>query len=307
MPDRILDFSEEAAHLAVRYSNLLIRRPEKPDVSVPLSEVAVVVAANPGVTCTLAVLSGVCAAGGTIIACDDKRLPVGMMLPLQGNFVQAERMAMQVAARHPLKKRLWQQVASCKVRGQAASLRDATGEDGGLDELAARIRSGDPENIEAQAARRYWTILFGEWQFRRDRDEPGINAALNYGYAVLRAMTARAICASGLHPSIGIHHHNRYSQFTLADDLMEPFRVVIDRCVLMLVRARGHDLRLDRSCKAEIIEAANGRFVLGGERRSLFEILGRVVASLVEVFAGTARKLSLPDFDEYFGTSLDEG
>lgn len=300
MPDRILDFSEEPAYLSVRYSNLVIRRPEKPDVTMPLSEVAVVVASSPGLSCSLSLLAGVCAAGGAFIACDASRLPIGMMLPLQSNGLQTERFARQAAAKLPLRKRLWREIVREKIRAQASLLLSEIGDDAGIMALRERVRSGDPTNVEAQAARRYWKHLFSEWSFRRDRDERGLNAVLNYGYAVLRAMTARAVCGAGLHPSIGLHHHNRYSQFVLADDLMEPFRVVVDRCALELARENGPIVGLDRDVRRRIIEGTLTRFPIDGERRTLFDILARTATSLVAVFAGERPMLDLPNFASFF-------
>lgn len=269
----------------------------------PLDDVAVVVASNPQITLTQAVLSGLSAAGAAIISCDERRLPVGMMLPLQGHYSQTERIARQLAAKLPVCKRLWQQVVRSKIEAQAAALRLEIGADGGLPALAKRVRSGDPENVEAQAARRYWLLIFGDRGFRRDREAEDINRVLNYGYAVLRAITARAVCAAGLHPSIGLHHHNRYSQFVLADDLMEPFRVVVDRAAVTIGKTWGPSPELDKSVKAELFAALTARFTYEGEARSLFDILARVAASLVGVFNGERRALALPSFGEFFPDS----
>lgn len=303
MPDRILDFSEEAAHLAVRYANLIVKRPEKPDVTIPLCEIAVVIASHPALTFTQAALAGLSSAGAVFITCDDVRLPVGMMIPLQGHYSQTERIARQLAAKVPVRKRLWQQIVQAKISAQASALVLETSGDGGLPTLATRVRSGDPENIEAQAARRYWLLIFGDEQFRRDREAEDTNRVLNYGYTVLRAMTARAVCAAGLHPSVGLHHHNRYSQFTLADDLMEPFRVVVDRAAVSIRKTWGVDAPLDKIVKAELLANLGARFVLGGEERSLFEILMRTATSLVDVFDGRAKRLDLPSFPEFFPDS----
>ncbi len=305
MHNRILDLSEEPAYLAVRNACLIIRRDDKPEISMPLDDVAVVVASHPQVTCTQAVLAGLSAAGAAFITCDTARLPVGMMLPLQGNFVQAERIARQIAAKLPVRKRLWQSIVQNKIRAQAATLELEVSDDAGLRAMADRVRSGDPENLEAQAARRYWTRIFGEESFRRDREAEGTNAVLNYGYAVLRAITARAVCASGLHPSIGVHHHNRYSQFTLADDLMEPFRVVVDRAAIAIRKTWGPEPSLDKHVKAALVEALTARYRLGDERRSLFDITSRVSSSLVEVFEGSATQLVLPKFPEFFADAAD--
>lgn len=300
MSDRILDFSEEAAHLSVRHSNLLIRRNEKPDVTLPLVEIGVVITSHPAISCSAALLAGISAAGGAIVVCDDKRLPVGMMLPLQGNSVQTERMAHQITAKEPVRKRLWQQIVRSKIHSQAAALQLESGRDLGLALMARRVRSGDPQNIEAQAARRYWSALFDGCDFRRDPSLDGINAVLNYGYTVLRAMTARSICGAGLHPSIGLHHHNRYSQFVLADDLMEPFRPVVDRAARAVVATWGADTEVTKEVKAMLFEALNGRYRIDGDERGLFDIISRLTSSLAAAFANKSGKLVLPTFPEFF-------
>ena len=291
--------------LSVRHSNLVVRRADDSDISLPLDDVAVVVASHPAVSLTHAVLAGLAAAGATFVSCDDRRLPVGMMLPLQGNFVQAERLAAQAAASRPTAKRLWQSIVRAKIAAQSAALRLETGDDAGLAAMVARVRSGDPDNIEAQAARRYWRLFFEDPEFERNRAAEDINGVLNYGYTVLRAMTARAICAAGLHPCFGLHHHNRYSQFTLADDLMEPFRPVVDRAARDVVRTFGSDATVDKQTKAVVFEHLLARYELDGERRTLFDILARLATSLVAVFEGRADELCLPRFPKFFPDSAE--
>lgn len=300
MHDRIVDFSDEPVGLSVRYENLVVRRDGKDEVTIPLADVAVVVASHPQVVITQAVLAGLAAAGAVYVVCDANRLPSGMMLPLVGHFAQVERIQTQIGASLPTKKRSWAQVVQCKLRAQGDTLLDLTGDDGGLLDLSKRVRSGDPDNLEAQGARRYWERLFGSAPFTRDRDAEDANRFLNYGYAVLRAITARAVCAAGLHPSIGIHHHNRYSAFTLADDLMEPFRVVVDRSVVDLVDKRGSSAPMDKETKAVLIGALLARFGYEGEARTMFDIVQRVASSLASVCAGESGKLALPAFPGFF-------
>ena len=142
-------------------------------------------------------------------------------------------MRSQIAATRPLSKQLWRQIVCAKIRMQGEVLALNGRQAGAFDALARKVRSGDPDNIEAQAARRYWKALFGP-DFTRDQDGGGLNGLLNYGYTVLRAVVSRAICAAGLHPTIGIFHANRANAFALADDLMEPYRPVVDHMVLAL-------------------------------------------------------------------------
>jgi len=296
MTDRILDLSEGPADLHVRHGQLRIERPEAEALSVPLDDLAVLVVSHPRVTYTHSVLTRLSAAGGALIACDEAHLPACMLLPLAGHYVQAERFARQARASRPTQKRLWRQIVRAKVRHQARLLEDLRGHDAGLRHLARRVRSADPTNVEAQASRRYWPFLFDDPDFRRRRDVADQNRLLNYGYAVLRAVVARAICAAGLHPSLGLHHANRYDGFCLADDLMEPFRPVVDRAVAEWVGMHGPDAPLDRAAKAALLEPLTGRFVLDGASRTLFDVLARTAASLVDVYAGQRRDLLLPEW-----------
>lgn len=293
MTDRVLDFSEKPASLNVRNSLLVVRFGQEDPLTIPLGELAVVIAAHPQIALTHAVLSGLAEAGGVFIACNEKRMPVAMMLPLATHSLQAERFAAQAAAPLPVKKRLWQQIVQEKILAQARVLLERTGKDFALPALAAKVRSGDPENIEARAARIYWREVFGEIEFRRDREAEGINACLNYGYAVLRAMCARSVCAAGLHPGLGIHHHNRYDAFCLADDLMEPFRPIVDRIVASLRDARGENVPLDQDSKKAILEALLARFTAGEESRTLFDWLARSAFSLAAALEGDPDKFEI--------------
>jgi len=295
MTDRIIDISEQPARLSVRYDNLVIESDGQETQSLPLAELGVLVVSNPQVSFTHAVLSGLAAAGGAFIACDERHMPVGMLLPIAGHYVQAERFARQTEAALPTKKRLWQQIVQAKLKAQARLLQELRGDDGGLLALAERVRSGDPDNMEARASRLYWTALFEDPAFRRNREGEDQNRLLNYGYAVLRAIVARAVCAAGLHPSIGVHHHNRYDAFCLADDLMEPFRPLVDRAVVQYVGLYGADAPLDKGAKAALLESLTGRFTLDGEERALFDVAARCASSLAAVFEGKAKGLLLPE------------
>jgi CRISPR-associated protein Cas1 len=295
MADRIIDLSEEPARLSVRYTNLVIEREGAEPVTTPLEELAVLVVSHPQVSLTHAVLAGLASSGGVFVTCDDKHLPAGMLLPLVAHFTQAERFERQASAPLPTRKRLWQEIVRAKLRAQAHLLCELVGGDQGITTLISRVRSGDPDNVEAEASRRYWPALFRGVFFRRDRFGIPPNNHLNYGYAVLRAVMARAICAAGLHPSLGLHHHNRYDAFRLADDLMEPFRPLVDHAVVNLTQRRGINASLDREAKAELLKALSGRLLLNGEWRTLFDVASRTASSMVAVFAGERRDLLLPE------------
>jgi CRISP-associated protein Cas1 len=295
MTDRIIDISTDAARLHVRHEQLVIEIAERPEATVPLAELACLVVSNPRVSYSHTALAGLAAAGGAMVVCDEKHLPIGMMLPLAGHSVQAERFEAQAQAAEPKKKQIWKQLVTAKIGAQGRALQELRGKDLGLGEMARRVKSGDTENLEAQASRRYWPAIFNDEQFRRDRQKEDQNRQLNYGYAVLRAIVARAICGAGLHPSLGVFHHNRYDTFCLADDLMEPFRPLVDRAVVKIVEERGRECPMDKECKAALIGPIIGRYELEGEDRTLFDIAARTASSLAQVFMGKAERLVLPE------------
>lgn len=301
MSDRIIDLSETPARLSARNGLLAIEPKDREPVTMPLAEVGVLILAHPQISCTLGALAGLTAAGAAVIACDDHHLPAGLMLPIQAHFSQTERFTAQAAAALPVKKRLWKQIVREKIRAQAALLRAAHGEDCGLTNLFQTVRSGDPSNVEAQAARRYWNLLFRDDEFHRRRDANDQNRFLNYGYAVLRALVGRAVCAAGLHPSLGLHHHNRYNPFCLADDLMEPYRPLIDSAALECVGTCGKEAPIDRKIKEIILGAVIGRYRAGGEVRTLFDFVARTASSLAKVFLGETDRLFYPEALEYAG------
>jgi len=287
--------------------------------TIPFADIAVLVTSHPQISFTQAVLANLAAAGGMLIVSNEKHLPAAMLLPLSTHSTQTERFAQQAAVSLPTRKRAWQQIVQAKLRAQARLLEETNGSDSGLGLMAGKVRSGDPDNLEAQAARIYWQALFGEGQsaspggpFRRDPEGEGINLYLNYGYAVLRATVARALCASGLHPSLGVHHHNRYDTFCLADDLMEPFRPLVDRVVAKLPRGgltaaspppavipaeagiHAPATQLDKDAKKAILEGLLVRYSAEGESRTLFDWVSRSASSLVAVIEGRGEQLGLP-------------
>ena len=294
MIERILDISEQQAHLNVSHECLQVSVDGSVRASIPLQEVNVVVASEPRTTFTQAALAGVAAHGGISVLCDQKHAPIGMMLPLQAHHLQVERFSRQAQTTQPTKKRLWQSIIKAKILSQHRCLERLDRADTLLPTLARQVRSGDPVNLEAQAARRYWQRIFGNPQFRRDREANDHNRGLNYGYAVLRAMTARAICAAGLHPSLGLHHHNRYSTFPLADDLMEPFRPLVDLTIAEHFAEADSGTELDRQAKQLILAPLLGRYSNGEETRSLWDWLAKTAASLEHVFSGETRNLEIP-------------
>lgn len=301
MTDRILDFSDEPARLSARNGLLVVSREGKAEVTVPLAEIAVVVASHPQVSLSLAVLAGLAENKAMLVACDSRRLPASMTLPLASHFAQGDIFEAQARASQPTRKRLWKRVVRAKLRAQAALLGAFRLPDAGILALMPEVTSGDKANIEAQAARKYWGALVAAKllpeSFTRDADGQWPNALFNYGYAVLRAIVARAICACGLHPSFGLHHHNKYDAFRLADDLMEPLRPVVDRAALTWLHKGAGSAKsalpdpfsgpeLDRASKQHMAGALLGRVVCEEESRTLFDVAGRVSQRLAKVLIG---------------------
>lgn len=293
--DRILDIGDRAASLAVRNEQLVVRLVDGGEVTTPLAEVAAVVISNARVTMSQAVIAGAAGHGASVVVCGPQHLPAAMMLPLDAHVTQTERFARQASMPLPLRKRLWAQIVGAKIRAQGRLLRDLHDDDAGLLAMAERVRSGDAGHLEARAAQLYWPRLFADTRFRRGREGPDQNAHLNYGYAVLRAITARALCGAGLHPSLGLQHHNRYDPFCLANDLMEPFRPLVDRAVYSWIQDHDPAHALDPETKAALIQPLLGNFTWGGESRSLFDWLARAASSLVAALTRNARELELAE------------
>jgi CRISPR-associated protein Cas1 len=194
-----------------------------------------------------------------------------------------------------VRNRLWRQIVQAKVRAQGRLLARLRGDDQGLFSLADEVTLGDRTNIEAQASRRYWAALFPDTGFRRLVEADDENRFLNYGYAILRAIVARALCAAGLHPSFGLHHHHRNDAYCLADDVMEPFRPIVDAAVVRICDEHGADAPMDKATKAVLFEALLGRFIIEEDSRTLFDLLSHTAATLAQALAGQRKDLVLPE------------
>lgn len=293
--ERVLDFSLGQAHLALRLEQLVIRRDGFPDVTTPLEEAAVLVLASRQVTCTLPVLDAMMRHGAAVIVCDEAMHPSGMMLPLTAHTWQTQRMIAQATLKKPRAKQLWRQVVMAKIRAQGSVLAVVRGSDKGLFEMARHVKSGDPANVEAHAAQRYWPLLFDDPEFLRRRAAPDQNRMLNYGYAVLRAAVGRAVCAAGLHPSLGLHHHARSNAFCLADDLMEPYRPLMDAEVREIEGEWGGDVAMDARVKERLVGVMHERLEHEGESRTVFDWVSRSAASLARCIVGEDERIAFPD------------
>lgn len=200
---------------------------------VPIEDMGGLILSNPAITISSSLISSCQQNNCIIVFCDSKHLPVSVLLPLSGNSLHSKVLNIQTGVKKPAKKRLWQKIVVAKIESQAKALLSCGKNSSAIESMKSRVKSGDPDNVESQASRAYWPLMFGA-DFRRDQKAEGANSLLNYGYALLRASVARALCGTGLHPALGIHHHNQYNPMCLADDLMEPFRPIVDRRVYRL-------------------------------------------------------------------------
>ncbi len=263
--------------------------------TIPVEDVGLVVLDSPQITLTNALMEALLENNCAVVTCDSQHLPVGLFLPLYGNKVQTERFTEQVEASLPLKKQLWQQTMQSKIRNQAAVLKYVTGETArNMLVWADSVRSGDPDNMEARAAAFYWkNVIKDNPAFVRGMDDM-VNVMLNYGYSVVRAIVARALVGAGLIPTLGIHHHNRYDAYCLADDIMEPYRPYVDKLVIDLIDADGVPERLDTAVKRRLLELPVQEVIIDGVRRPLMLAVNQTAVSLQKCFAGELRKLEYP-------------
>lgn len=291
---KTVEFSTPGTRLSVANKQLLIERPELPRTSLPIEDLGVVIVDDRRATYTQAVFVELLSAGATVMVTGYDHLPAGMVLPLDAHHVQTERHRAQVQATEPTVKQIWRALISSKIAQQGIVLGHFCGADNGLTAMSRRVRSGDPDNLEAQAAQRYWPTLFGR-EFRRDRDATGVNAMLNYGYAVVRAATARAVVAAGLIPSLGVFHKHRANPFCLADDLLEPYRPFVDWRVKLIAADHGADAAMDnREVRAALLSLFNETIRVGDHRSPLLLALHASAASLCRALTGEDKKLALP-------------
>ncbi len=297
------------AYLSLRDAQLVIKLPEvvkndslperfkqKAEVTKPIEDIGVIVLDNKQITVTSGLLETLLENNCAVITCDSKSMPVGLMLPLYGNTTQNERFRHQLDASLPLMKQLWQQTVKVKIENQAAVLKKCAGEEVRCMKVwASEVKSGDSENMEARAAAYYWKNLFPMEEFTRGRDGIPPNNLLNYGYAILRAVVARGLVSSGLLPTLGIHHHNRYNAYCLADDIMEPYRPYVDKLVYDIV-ASGVDYDvLNKDLKTKLLMIPTLDVIISGKRSPLMIAVGQTTASLYKCFSGELRKIVYPE------------
>ncbi|MDA3928949.1 MAG: type II CRISPR-associated endonuclease Cas1 [Prolixibacteraceae bacterium] len=265
--------------------------------SIPIEDIGVVILDNPQITFTHGLMEALLARNTVIVSCDEKHLPVGLMLPLVGHTLQSERFRYQIDASEPLKKNLWAQTIKSKIDNQAEVLRRNGLDSLRLDALLPQIQSGDPDNIEGRAASVYWKLLFDGIEFKRDRYGSFPNPHLNYCYAILRAIVARAIVSSGMLPTFGIFHRNKYNAYCLADDIMEPYRPFCDQLVYdMVLKSEINDDEITKEHKVKLLSIATVDIKIAGAKSPLMVGLNRTTASLFECYQGSRRKIVYPEF-----------
>jgi CRISPR-associated protein Cas1 len=265
--------------------------------SVPIEDIGIVILDHQQITITQAVMAKLLQNNTALITCNDTHHPVGLQLCLDGHTLQSQKFKAQISSSAPLKKQLWQQTVAIKIENQAALLAAERAENKYLLHLACTVKSGDSGNNEAKAAAYYWKHIFPEFlQFRRERYGPPPNNLLNYGYAILRAIVARSLVASGLLPTLGIFHKNQYNAYCLADDIMEPYRPFADQVVCNIIRMNGKFLEITPSMKRDLLSIPVMDVIIEGQKSPLMNAVQRTTASLAKCFEGSGRKILFPTF-----------
>lgn len=297
-------FFGNPAYLSVKNLQLVVKRTDtetQQEVvrTVPIEDIGVVVLEDRQITITNVALDALLQNNCAVITCDEKHMPAGMLLPLEGNTIQSERFANQIDASLPLKKQLWQQTVQAKIRNQASVLKRLSGvEVGCMLAWANDVKSGDSDNLEGRAAAYYWKNIFPSLPgFTRDREGEMPNNLLNYGYAIMRAVIARALVASGLLPTLGIHHHNRYNAYCLADDIMEPYRPYVDELVINIMRSDIDYGELTPELKKQLLGLPVTEVMIGGQRSPLMVAASQTTASLCKCYSGELRKMAYPTME----------
>jgi CRISP-associated protein Cas1 len=290
-------FFGNPAYLSTKNEQLYISFPDdKPYRTVPIEDIGMVVLENHQITITNGLLSKLSDNKVAVVSCNAQHMPEGLLLPMNGHSEQAERIRYQLDASLPLKKNLWQQTVTAKIYNQAGLLQEKGKNAQRLFHLAKNVSSGDTGNHEAQAAAHYWQHLFDIPDFNRGQAGIPPNNLLNYGYAILRAVIARALVSSGMLPQVGIWHRNKYNAYCLADDIMEPYRPYVDLVVCYIVENSDdyHELTVD--LKKELLAIPALDVQIDGQKSPLMVAASRTTNSLFECFAGISRKIIFPDY-----------
>ena len=297
-------------YLSLRNAQLVLHIPEvennktlpeaikkEAERTIPIEDIGVVILDNRRITITSGAMEALLENNCAVITCNQKSMPVGLLLPLCGNTTQNERFRSQLEASLPLRKQLWQQTIKQNILNQEHVLRINTAQETKCMRVWSNdVRSGDSDNLEARAAAYYWKNVFTTYpNFVRDREGTPPNNLLNYGYAILRAIIARALVGSGLLPTLGIHHHNRYNAYCLADDIMEPYRPYVDQLVLDIIPCNLEISDITRDLKMQLLGIPMLDVVINGKRSPLMIAAQQTTASLAKCFAGEIKRISYPE------------
>jgi CRISPR-associated protein Cas1 len=295
------------AYLSLRNKQMVIKIPDVKaedgsmligeETTRPIEDIGIVMLDHSQITITHGLMEALLENNCAFITCDKRSMPTGMMLSLASHTLQSERFRQQIEASLPLKKQLWQQTIQAKIRNQASTLRQCKGEPAKcMTKWANDVKSGDTNNLEARAAVFYWSTLFDNISgFTRDREGIPPNNLLNYGYAILRAIIARALVERGLLPIFGIHHRNRYNSYCLADDIMEPYRPYVDELVFQMVRQHVIYPELSKDQKIQLLSIATKEVTIEGKRTPLMVAATETATSLWRCYQGESRKISYPE------------
>ena len=294
MIKRTLFFSN-SYYLSFKQGQLQITDKNSGEINqAPVEDLGFIVIEHPQVTFTHYLMSKLIAHNVAVVFCDEKHMPSSMLLHLESNHLQNEIFRNQINAGVPLKKQLWQQTIKAKIKNQKLLLEELGRDPGNLGALIKNVKSGDTSNQEAVASRHYWGQLFPVEGFKRKRDGIPPNSLLNYGYAILRAAVARSLVGSGMLPTLGIHHKNRYNAFCLADDIMEPYRPFVDKTVVGIVESGNDFDDLSKEVKAELLNVLTMDAFFKKHTKPLMVGLSSTTASLAKCFDGTSGKLDYP-------------
>lgn len=281
--------------LKIDFRGDISQEESKKPVTIPIEDIGVVILDHPQITITHHLMHRLLENNCAFITTDDKHMPAGLLLNLEGNSLQQERFEAQIEASVPLRKQLWAQTVSVKILNQARLLKFQGVKTDNMEYWAEHVRSGDPDNYEGRAAAFYWQHIFpADYLFTRDPDGNVPNNLLNYGYAILRAITARSLVGSGLLPTLGIFHRNRYNAYCLADDIMEPYRPYVDKLVLEIIRQQEVPEELNRELKARMLSIATVDVSMNDQTSPLMIAMQQTTASLAKCFLGETRKILYP-------------
>lgn len=307
MIKKTLCFSNPA-YLSLSKAQLQIKLPQPPSnetiapsidektvVTIPIEDIGIVIIDHQQITLTSGLIEKLHENNVAIVYCDNKHLPTGLSIALENNHTYTEKLRKQLYATEPLKKQLWKQTVECKILNQASTLAQLGYNGKALQQLATKVNSGDPENIEGQAAAKYWQLLMTPYETTRGQFDGGPNMLLNYGYAIIRATIARNLVGSGCLPALGIHHRNKYNAFCLADDIMEPYRPLVDLVVFRYLQNIDAPIEeLSNEHKKLLLQLPAIDVKIENKTSPLMVGAQRTTASLVKCFEGSTRKILYP-------------